>query len=759
MGTPSNKVLTNVDQTSIFSENEKAQARANIDAAKNAVATQSTSGLMSSTDKTKLDGIESGAEVNVQANWTQTSTTADDYIKNKPDNLVQDANYVHTDNNFTTTEKDKLAGIAAGAEVNVQANWTQTNDEADDYIKNKPANLVQDASYVHTDNNFTTSLKDKLDGIAAGAEVNVQADWTQTNESADDYIKNKPGDLVQDVNYVHTDNNFTTALKDKLDGIAAGAEVNVQADWTQTSTTADDYIKNKPEDYDLVAGTGATITKDDSNHTVTVGFTQVNSDWNAVSGVAQILNKPTLATVATSGSYNDLTNKPSIPAAQVNSDWNASSGVAQILNKPANLVQDASYTHTDNNFTTTLKDKLDGIAAGAEVNVQANWTETNSSSDAFILNKPTLATVATSGSYNDLTNKPTIPAGQVQTNWTATSGMGQILNKPTLGYKNYGDSSVTEASSIVVDSDDPDGYAAVMVNNSGKGYLVQGPYKALLDSGVQGSVGNQYNGMYIDANGTFQTGSSLELVLASSSSYGVTEIHPGKMSIWPGSGKVTTTEGGVTTDRFYVIPAFNPATSANSVLTTDGDGNIGWKHFGVFYDMMHTTSIAWNEDHEESWSIMDGLVTLYLQFSDRPDHTTSTSLSPMGLAISSTRSRVYVMSKQYDNTSQGDVVTGYGMIDTGNKTKLETYLEPIWPWFPSTNSSTTIELDIYVTNSAYEHPPYAYGYYSGSYCHGHVTIHRFAEVYGSTLDPTNRPPQIICTCQYEKTYNTNTSNS
>lgn len=35
-----------------------------------------------------------------------------------------------------------------------------------------------------------------------------------------------------------------------------------------------------------------------------------------------------------SGSYNDLTNKPTIPAAQVNSDWDASSGVAQILNKP-----------------------------------------------------------------------------------------------------------------------------------------------------------------------------------------------------------------------------------------------------------------------------------------------------------------------------------------------------------------------------------------------------------------------------------------
>lgn len=41
-----------------------------------------------------------------------------------------------------------------------------------------------------------------------------------------------------------------------------------------------------------------------------------------------------LATVATTGDYGDLLNKPTIPAAQVNADWNASSGVAQILNKP-----------------------------------------------------------------------------------------------------------------------------------------------------------------------------------------------------------------------------------------------------------------------------------------------------------------------------------------------------------------------------------------------------------------------------------------
>lgn len=37
---------------------------------------------------------------------------------------------------------------------------------------------------------------------------------------------------------------------------------------------------------------------------------QVNADWNSSAGVSQVLNKPSLATVATSGSYADLTNKP-----------------------------------------------------------------------------------------------------------------------------------------------------------------------------------------------------------------------------------------------------------------------------------------------------------------------------------------------------------------------------------------------------------------------------------------------------------------
>ena len=113
-----------------------------------------------------------------------------------------------------------------------------------------------------------------------------------------------------------------------------------------------------------------------------------------------------LATVATSGSYNDLSNKPSIPAAQVNSDWNASSGVAEILNKPnlATVATSGSYTDLSNKPTdatqsasglmsSTDKTKLDGIASGAEVNVQSDWSQSDNTADDYIKNKPTIPTV------------------------------------------------------------------------------------------------------------------------------------------------------------------------------------------------------------------------------------------------------------------------------------------------------------------------------------------------------------------------------
>lgn len=49
--------------------------------------------------------------------------------------------------------------------------------------------------------------------------------------------------------------------------------------------------------------------------------------------------------------------------------------------------------------------------------VQADWTESNTEAPSYIKNKPTLATVATTGDYSDLNNLPFIPADKVYIFW------------------------------------------------------------------------------------------------------------------------------------------------------------------------------------------------------------------------------------------------------------------------------------------------------------------------------------------------------
>ena len=122
----------------------------------------------------------------------------------------------------------------------------------------------------------------------------------------------------------------------------------IQSDWTQVDTLLLDFIKNKP-----------------------VSVDQVQVDWDAVSGIASILHKPT------------------IPAAQIRSNWSqtVTSALDYILNKPT-------------------------IPAAQ---VQSDWTETNTALPSFILHKPTLS-----------------GAAQVPSDWNQTDSgaVDFILNKP-----------------------------------------------------------------------------------------------------------------------------------------------------------------------------------------------------------------------------------------------------------------------------------------------------------------------------------------
>lgn len=119
---------------------------------------------------------------------------------------------------------------------------------------------------------------------------------------------------------------------------------------------------------------------------------------------------------------------------------------------PDNIVTDDNYTHTDNNFTTTEKTKLAGIANGAEVNVQSDWNVTNTSSDAFIKNKPTNVSAFTNDAgYIATETDPTVPAWAKATNkptYTA-SEVGALSSSTVIPSKT---SDLTNDSNFVVDA-------------------------------------------------------------------------------------------------------------------------------------------------------------------------------------------------------------------------------------------------------------------------------------------------------------------
>lgn len=91
-----------------------------------------------------------------------------------------------------------------------------------------------------------------------------------------------------------------------------------------------------------------------------------------------------------------------------------------------NLKADKSTTYTKSQIDSALALKADASSVYTK-----GQTDTLLNAKA---NTSDLATVATSGSYNDLTNKPTIPAAQVQSDWSQADNtkVDYIKNKPDL---------------------------------------------------------------------------------------------------------------------------------------------------------------------------------------------------------------------------------------------------------------------------------------------------------------------------------------
>lgn len=178
-------------------------------------------------------------------------------------------------------------------------------------------------------------------------------------------------------------NDYTTTEKNKLSGIAAGAEVNVQPDWNVTDSTSDAFIKNKPTS--LPASDVSAWAKEDnkpsysksdvglgnvpnvSTNDQTPTFTQATTRTNIASGekLSILFGKimkwfADLKAVAFTGSYNDLLNKPTIPTSLP-----ANGGTAKTISDVLTIAKGGTGKTTANAaanmLINSLTDGTDGV--------------------------------------------------------------------------------------------------------------------------------------------------------------------------------------------------------------------------------------------------------------------------------------------------------------------------------------------------------------------------------------------------------------
>ena len=258
-------------------------------------------------------------------------------------------------NDFSAALLNKLNSIADGAEVNVQADWNNTDSASDAFIKNKPASFPP-SSHTHTKaqiSDMPTKLSQFTNdpGYLTSADIDTSQNHVHANKGILDSITqallDKWNTVSKKVDKVSgkglSTNDFTAALLNKLNGIAAGAEVNVQADWSSTDSASDAFIKNKPSSFPP------------SSHTHTKA--QIS---DMPTKLSQFTNDPgylTSADIDTSQNHTHANKGILDTLTQAMLDkWNT------VSNKVDKVSGKGLST---NDFTAALLSKLNGIAEGA----------------------------------------------------------------------------------------------------------------------------------------------------------------------------------------------------------------------------------------------------------------------------------------------------------------------------------------------------------------------------------------------------------
>lgn len=298
--------------------------------------------------------------------------------------------YPHPDDGWTVNVKDtdytyRWDGTSW---IAISANAIPKATQDVDGLLSKEDKINYDNTYSKS---HTHSNKSTLDKITETLFTNWTAAYTHISNAVKHITETERRNWNDANSKKHTHDNkgvidkLTQAMLDKLSGIASGAEVNVQSDWSITDTNSDSYIKNKPTSMpasDVPAWAKATVKP-------SYAWTEIGS-------------KPsTFPPTSHSHTINQISDMPT--------------NLSQFTNDKGFLTAidiDTSQNHTHSNkvvldkISQTMLDKLDDIAPGAEVNVQSDWSADDPSLDSYIKNKPTSMPASDVPSWAKASSKP-----------------------------------------------------------------------------------------------------------------------------------------------------------------------------------------------------------------------------------------------------------------------------------------------------------------------------------------------------------------
>ena len=341
---------------------------------RNTIQLKPSEGAFEDGDKTKLDGIETSATADqtdeeiqdivggMLSGNTETGISATYDDTNGKINLVAAS---QTDENFTSADHTKLDGIEAGATAD------QTDEEIQDVVGGMLTGNTETGITVtyqdsdgtidfsvasQTDENFTSALKTKLDGLSSSGgsttdeEIqDVVGGMLSGNTETGIAVTYDDSDGTIDFAVAsQTDENFTSADHTKLDGIETGA----------TADQTDEEIQ------DVVGGmltgnteSGISATYDDTNGKINLSVSS-QTDENFTSALKTKLDGIT-------GSGGTISTEDVQDAIGSMLVGNSESGISVTYDDSDGTIDFAVDSQTEQDFTSALKTKLDGIEESA----------------------------------------------------------------------------------------------------------------------------------------------------------------------------------------------------------------------------------------------------------------------------------------------------------------------------------------------------------------------------------------------------------